>query len=103
MAGVKARIDKAAAEARKQEERETVAPWCLHDLRRTAATRMAELGVPVEHIGRVLNHAPRGITATVYDKHTYIPEKRRALDVWADYLKSIVATEDGGNVVKLRG
>lgn len=100
---VKARIDKAAAEARKQEERETVAPWCLHDLRRTAATRMAELGVPVEHIGRVLNHAPRGITATVYDKHTYIPEKRRALDVWADYLKSIVAPEDGGNVVKLRG
>lgn len=92
---VKARIDKAAAEARKQEERETVAPWCLHDLRRTAATRMAELGVPVEHIGRVLNHAPRGITATVYDKHTYIPEKRRALDVWADYLKSIVAPEVG--------
>ncbi|KAF0222697.1 MAG: hypothetical protein FD176_2521 [Rhodospirillaceae bacterium] len=34
---------------------------------------------------------------------TYIPEKRRALDVWTDYLKSIVAPEDGGNVVKLRG
>ena len=64
---------------------------------------MAELGVPVEHIGRVLNHAPRGVTATVYDKHTYVPEKRRALDLWADYLKSIVAPEKGSNVVPLRG
>ena len=68
-----------------------------------AATRMAELGVSIEHIARVLNHAPRGITATVHDKHTYVPEKRRALDTWADYLKGIVAPEPAGNVVKLRG
>ncbi|MBI5162576.1 MAG: hypothetical protein HY985_01590 [Magnetospirillum sp.] len=64
---------------------------------------MAELGVPLEHIGRVLNHAPRGVTATVYDKHTYVPEKRRALDVWANYLKSIVELEEASNVVNLRG
>lgn len=75
----------------------------MHDLRRTVATRMAELGVPLEHIGRVLNHAPRGVTATVYDKHTYVPEKRRALDVWANYLKSIVELEEASNVVNLRG
>lgn len=101
---VKTRIDKAAAEARKKEEQEPVAPWCLHDLRRTAATRMAELGVPVEHIARVLNHAPRGVTATVYDKHTYVPEKRRALDTWANYLESLVTPQDGeSNVVPLRG
>ncbi|WP_096700876.1 phage baseplate assembly protein [Magnetospirillum sp. 15-1] len=76
----------------------------LHDLRRTAATRMAELGVPVEHIARVLNHAPRGVTATVYDKHTYVPEKRRALDTWANYLESLVTPQDGeSNIVPLRG
>lgn len=100
---VKARIDKAAAAAREKDGAEPLAPWCIHDLRRTAATCMAELGVPVEHIGRVLNHAPRGVTATVYDKHTYVPEKRRALDVWASYLESIVAPGGVENVVKLRG
>lgn len=90
---VKVRLDKAIATAREEKGLEPMALWTLHDLRHTVATRMAELGVSIEHIARVLNHAPRGITATVYDKHTDVPEKRRALDTWADYLKGIVAPE----------
>lgn len=100
---VKERLDKTITTARAKKTLAAMEAWTLHDLRRTVATRMAELGVPVEHIGRVLNHAPRGVTATVYDKHTYVPEKRRALELWADYLKSIVAPEAGSNVVPLRG
>jgi integrase len=100
---VKQRLDKAIAKAREENGLGIMVDWTLHDLRRTVATRMAELGVSIEHISRVLNHAPRGITATVYDKHTYVPEKRKALEIWTGYLKNIVAPETKGNVVKLRG
>ena len=37
-------------------------PWRLHDLRRTAATHMVRLGVSELVVGRVLNHAPQGVT-----------------------------------------
>ena len=52
-----------------------------HDLRRTAATRMAAAGIPRDHIAKVLNHVEGGARATrVYDRHTYDAEKRMALD-----------------------
>jgi integrase len=65
-----------------------------HDLRRTAATRMAAAGVPREHIARVLNHVEGGARATrVYDRHTYDAEKRAALESWARSLAKIVAAK----------
>src|SRR5436190_22733010 len=43
-----------------------------HDLRRTAATRMAEAGVPRQHISAVLNHVEGGARATrIYDRYSY--------------------------------
>lgn len=59
-------------------------PWRLHDLRRTAATHMVRLGVSESVVGRVLNHAPQGVTAKVYALHSYEPEKRHALTKWAN-------------------
>lgn len=59
-------------------------PWRLHDLRRTAATHMVRLGVSEAVVGRVLNHAPQGVTARVYALHSYETEKRHTLSVWAD-------------------
>lgn len=56
-----------------------------HDLRRTAASRMASAGVPRLVIGKVLNHAEPGATA-VYDRHTYDSDKRAALETWARHL-----------------
>lgn len=58
-------------------------PWRLHDLRRTAATHMVRLGVSELVVGRVLNHAPQGVTARTYALHSYDAEKRHALTVWA--------------------
>ena len=55
--------------------------WTLHDLRRSAATHMARLGVPQEHIERVLGHAIEGVAGT-YNRYSYLAEKRTALDVW---------------------
>lgn len=62
-----------------------------HDFRRTAATRMAEAGVPQAHISRVLNHVDGGPRATaVYQRYEFDKEKRAALDVWARALDQIL-------------
>ena len=54
-----------------------------HDLRRTAATKMAEAGVPRHHISAVLNHVEAGAAVTrIYDRYSYDAEKRRALETW---------------------
>lgn len=68
--------------------------WTEHDLRRSAASHMASLGVPRLVIGRILNHAESGITA-VYDRHSYDAEKRKALARWGVNLKKITIPEAG--------
>ncbi len=65
-----------------------LAPWTIHDLRRTAATEMGRLGVSRFIIGKVLNHADRSVTG-IYDRHAYLQEKRQALDVWAQRLSEL--------------
>ena len=62
-----------------------------HDLRRTCATGMAEAGVPVDSIAKVLNHVDRGARATrIYDRYSYDAEKRAALDAWPRRLDAIL-------------
>ncbi|MEO5742777.1 MAG: site-specific integrase [Vicinamibacterales bacterium] len=74
-----------------------------HDLRRTAATRMAEAGVPRDHIAKVLNHVEGGPAATrVYDRYDYDTEKRDALERWARRLAAIVEGKTK-KVVAIRG
>jgi integrase len=82
---------------------EKLEPWTLHDLRRTAATHMVRLGVLEEVVGRVLNHAPKGVTAKVYALHSYAPEKRGALDRWAAEVMRAVSGASSDNVHSLRG
>jgi integrase len=74
-----------------------------HDLRRTAASHMASMGVSRFTIGRILNHVETSVTAT-YDRHSYDAEKRTALDAWAQRMGEIIAGKraDGGKVVPLR-
>jgi integrase len=65
-----------------------VSDWRLHDIRRTAATRMAELQVPRFTIARVLGHSDTSITA-VYDRATYRGEKLEALEKWCNFLSKL--------------
>lgn len=60
-----------------------------HDLRRTAATHMASLGVPRLVISKILNHVEAGVTG-VYDRHSYDQEKRTALEAWGRHLGEIL-------------
>jgi integrase len=74
-----------------------------HDLRRTAASHMASLGISRFTIGRVLNHVEKSVTAT-YDRHSYDAEKRAALEAWAQRMGEIIAgkKQGDGKVVTLR-
>ena len=74
-----------------------------HDLRRVVASRLAALGTPEGTISRVLGHAQRGVTATVYNQHQYDDEKRRALDKWVRSLLAIVKKKSGADVVSFPG
>lgn len=59
-----------------------------HDLRRTAASGMAELGHGA-HVGKVLNHTDPSVTA-IYDRHHYDAEKRAALEAWGAHVEQII-------------
>ena len=76
--------------------------WRLHDLRRSAGTNMAKLEIAVSTISRVMNHKEGGVTK-IYDRHSYLPEKRRALETWSRKLASIIRPGDDDRVVPLRG
>lgn len=65
--------------------------WTPHDLRRTVATRMAELGVQPHVVEAVLNHASgRSGVAGIYNRATYAREKRDALYLWAEHLLAVI-------------
>ena len=70
-----------------------IAWFTPHDLRRTAASMMTALGVQRLHVAKVLNHADRDVTGRVYDRNEYDPEKRQALQLWANHLRTIIAGE----------
>jgi integrase len=77
-------------------------PATPHDLRRTAASHMARLGLPDRIVGRVLNHGTelrRTITSQVYIHHDYLPEKKQALDAWALELGKIISRHETESIV----
>lgn len=72
-----------------------------HNLRRTAASHMTQLGIPRLVVSKILNHVERGVTA-IYDRHEYFNEKRSALNKWQDKLKQILAnTSHLNNVISI--
>jgi integrase len=93
-------IDAKVAKVRAEAELAEIAAWTVHDLRRTAATEMARLGVSRFTISRVLNHSDRSVTG-IYDRHSYLAEKRHALETWASYLTGLMGPAKD-NVVALR-
>jgi integrase len=78
---------------RELDRRAHIADWHLHDLRRTCATQMAELGVQPHIIEAVLNHVSghKGGVAGIYNRAKYSEEMRSALQRWADHVERITA------------
>jgi integrase len=86
------------------DEASGVIDWTLHDLRRTMATRMADLGVQPHVIEAILNHLSghKAGVAGVYNRSTYAAEKRAALDLWGTHVQMLLARLEGANVTALR-
>jgi integrase len=74
--------------------------FVVHDVRRTVRTRLS--AAPVEDRVRelVIGHTQRGLHK-VYDHHSYLEEKRQALDWWAARLADIVTQPDADNIAQL--
>jgi len=74
-----------------------------HDLRRTFATRAAEMGIGEDAIDRVLNHKKRGVIKT-YNRYLYRAEDKITMEKVA---ARIVALAEGtgadAKVIPLRG
>jgi integrase len=58
-------------------------PFSMRDLRRTAETHMAALGISSDVRAQIQSHGLGGIQARHYDRHDYMPEKRAALEKWS--------------------
>lgn len=69
-----------------------IEPFTLHDLRRTAATGMAGLGIAHHVVDRILNHTAGTISgvARIYNRHAYLAERKAALEAWARHVDGLV-------------
>ena len=69
-----------------------VSDWTVHDIRRTVATRLADLGIAPHVIEQILNHQSghRAGVAGVYNRSSYEREVRAALALWEDHIRSLV-------------
>ncbi|WP_318470764.1 tyrosine-type recombinase/integrase [Photobacterium leiognathi] len=63
--------------------------WTLHDLRRTLATKMNDLGVAPHVVEQLLGHSLGGVMA-IYNRSQYLPEKMTALELWLDRLNLFI-------------
>ena len=69
-----------------------VTGWRLHDLRRTCVSGMARLGVAPHVADKILNHQSGTISgvAAVYQRHEFVSERRRALELWGAHVGEIL-------------
>ena len=72
--------------------------WTLHDLRRTVATGLNDLGIAPHVVGALLGHSIQGV-AGIYNRSQYLPEKLKALELWQERLALLRGNTE--NVVML--
>lgn len=98
----KAGLDARIAEARGKRER-PMSAWTLHDLRRSLVTHISEHGFAPPHVVEaIVNHisgAKAGV-AGIYNRANYLPEKRRARELWGAHVAALVVGRNT-NVVSL--
>jgi len=75
------------------DKRANIAPWTLHDLRRTFTTDLAQMGVAPHIVERLINHVTGTISgvAAIYNRHAYMDEMRAAIDAWEKRLSVVLA------------
>jgi integrase len=87
-------------ELRKENPEAELAPFVIHDIRRTMRSNLSALPVPDLVRELVIGHAKPGLHK-IYDQYAYLPERQHALELWAQRLRSIVEPPPD-NVVTLK-
>jgi integrase len=89
------------ASKRRLDQKCAVTGWTVHDLRRTAVTGMAEIGIAPHIVEAVVNHISghKGGVAGIYNRAKYSGEKRVGLQRWADHVERLVTGGADFNVV----
>ena len=94
--GLKAGFTNWSLYKRVLDERLGLPSWSPHDIRRTVATRMADIGIAPHTIEEVLNHRSghRSGVAGVYNKSVYEREVRAAMALWSDHIAAITSSTE---------
>ena len=74
--------------------------WRPHDLRRTGASAMAELGTLPDVVEKCLNHTEQNKMKRIYQRATYEGHMREAWNLWGDRLALL--QNNPNNVLTLR-
>lgn len=77
-------------------------PWTTHDLRRTGATIMGELGVAENVVEKCLNHAEQSQLVKVYQRQKMLPQRREAFDMLGTHLTKLVGDPNNWGPVRLK-
>jgi integrase len=64
--------------------------WTLHDLRRSVATHLGDMGIAPHTIEAILGHTLGSRVARTYNRSPYLDEMRTALAMWADHIETLV-------------
>jgi integrase len=67
-----------------------IAPFTIHDLRRTGSTLLHEKGFPSDVVEKALNHTIGGIRG-VYNRAEYADQRRKMLQFWGDYIEGLAS------------
>lgn len=90
------------AKLREHDTETQVSDWRIHDLRRTAASGMASLGIAPHVVEAVLNHTPAKLQRT-YQVYLYANEKKAALEAWANHVMCLVGRGEDSVIIPING
>lgn len=81
-----------------------IAPWILHDIRRSVASGLASLGVSLPTIEKLLNHVSGsfGGVAGVYQQYNFADEMRAATEAWGQFVHQLISDQPIGDVDTLQ-
>lgn len=108
----KARIYEAMLKLAREEARKRgddpakveIPDWRIHDLRRTAASGMARLGVALPVVERCLNHISGSFSgvAGIYNRYEFAEEKRVAFERWGDFVRDLVEGRRADKIIPIQ-
>jgi integrase len=92
-----------SAAKRKLDTTVQIAPWRVHDLRRTVATGMQKLGVVLQVVEAALGHTAgsRGGIVGIYQRYDYDSEKKQALAAWGGHVMALIEGREPGKVLPM--